>query len=74
MIDLIEVEVGENFELEVLAGLILHLACVPERGSEQENQFVSEAVRQRVGHQYKRELGICLRALPTGCATRCTCG
>ncbi len=63
MIDLIEVEVGENFELEVLAGLILHLACVLERGSEQENQFVSEAVRQRVGRQYRRELSICHSAL-----------
>lgn len=63
MIDLIEVEVGENFELEVLAGLILHLACVLERGSQQENQFVSEAVRQRIGQQYTRELSICLRAL-----------
>ncbi len=63
MIDLIEIEVGESFELEVLAGLILHLACVLERGSEQENQFVSEAVRERVGQQYARELGICQRAL-----------
>ena len=63
MIDLIEVEVGETFELEVLAGLILHLACVLERGSEQKNQFVSESVRQRIGQHYARELSVCRHAL-----------
>ena len=30
MIELIEVEVGESFEIDVLAGLVLHLACVLE--------------------------------------------
>jgi len=67
MIDLIEVEVGETFDLEVLAGLILHLACVLERGAEQENQFVSESVRKRIGQQYARELSICQRALHVLC-------
>ncbi|MBV9256866.1 MAG: PRD domain-containing protein, partial [Ktedonobacteraceae bacterium] len=63
MIDLIEVEVGETFDLEVLAGLILHLACVLEKGAEQENQFVSETVRSRIGQQYAHELRVCRSAL-----------
>jgi transcriptional regulator with AAA-type ATPase domain/transcriptional regulatory protein LevR len=61
-IELIEVEVGETFEIEVLAGLILHLACVLERGIEEQGQFVSDTVRTRVEQQYARELGICRRA------------
>ena len=61
-IELIEVEVGETFEIEVLAGLILHLACVLERSIEEQGQFVSETVRTRVEEQYERELGICRRA------------
>ncbi len=61
-IELIEVEVGETFEIEVLAGLILHLACVLERGIEEQGQFVSDTVRTRVEQQYARELAICRRA------------
>jgi transcriptional regulatory protein LevR len=62
MIELIEVEVGETFEIEVLAGLILHLACVLERGTQQKRLPVSKAVRTRVEQQFSCELGICRRA------------
>ncbi|MBV9231379.1 MAG: PRD domain-containing protein, partial [Chloroflexi bacterium] len=62
MIELIEVEVGETFEIEVLAGLILHLACVLERGTQQKGLPVSETVRTRVEQQFSRELSICRRA------------
>jgi transcriptional regulator with AAA-type ATPase domain/transcriptional regulatory protein LevR len=63
MIELIEVEVGETFDIEVLAGLMLHLACILERGIQQKGILVSEIVRTQVGQQFPRELGICRRAL-----------
>lgn len=63
MIELIEVEVGETFEIEVLAGLILHLACILERGIQQKGMLVSETVRTRVEQQFSRELAICRHAL-----------
>jgi transcriptional regulator with AAA-type ATPase domain/transcriptional regulatory protein LevR len=62
MIEMIEVEVGETFDLEVLAGLLLHLACILERGPQQKALPVSETVRTKVEQQYSRELGICRRA------------
>ncbi len=61
MIELIEVEVGETFENEVLAGLMLHLACILEQG-QQKDMLVSQTVRERVEQQFARELGICRRA------------
>ncbi len=61
MIELIEVEVGETFKIEVLAGLILHLACVLERGP-QKGFLVSEAVRTPIEQQFSRELAVCRRA------------
>lgn len=63
MIELIEVEVGETFEIEVLAGLILHLACVLERGTQPRGMLVSETVRTQVEQLFARELSICRRAL-----------
>jgi transcriptional regulator with AAA-type ATPase domain/transcriptional regulatory protein LevR len=63
MIELIEVEVGETFEIEVLAGLILHLACILERGTQPRGMLVSEIVRTQVGQLFARELSICQRAL-----------
>jgi len=63
MIELIEVEVGETFEIDVLAGLMLHLACILERGIQNKGILVSETVRTQVGQQFPRELSICRRAL-----------
>ena len=63
MIELIEVEVGETFDIEVLAGLMLHLACILERGIQHKGILVSETVRTQVGQQFPRELSICRRAL-----------
>ena len=63
MIELIEVEVGETFEIEVLAGLILHLACILERGMQARGILVSEVVRSQVEQLFSRELSICRRAL-----------
>ena len=63
MIELIEVEVGETFEIDVLAGLMLHLACILERGIQHKGILVSETVRTQVGQQFPRELSICRRAL-----------
>lgn len=65
MIEMIEVEVGETFEIEVLTGLILHLACVLERAPQQKGLLVSEAVRIRVRQHYARELDVCRRAWQT---------
>ncbi|HEU5230686.1 MAG TPA: sigma 54-interacting transcriptional regulator [Ktedonobacteraceae bacterium] len=62
MIELIEVEVGETFENEVLAGLMLHLACILEQGQQQKDMLVSQTVRERVEQQFARELSICRRA------------
>lgn len=62
MIELIEAEVGETFDIEVLAGLMLHLACILERGL-QKGMLVSDSVRALVEEQYPRELRICRRAL-----------
>jgi transcriptional regulatory protein LevR len=63
MIEMIEIEVGETFEIEVLAGLILHLACVLERSQPEQKSFqVSKHVRNRVEQQFARELSICRRA------------
>lgn len=63
MIELIEIEVGETFEIEVLAGLILHLACILERGIQHIGMLVSDTVRTRVEQQFARELSICRHAL-----------
>lgn len=63
MIELIEVEVGETFEIEVLAGFILHIACVLERGVQQKGMLVSDKVRVQVEQQFPRELSICRHAL-----------
>ena len=63
MIELIEVEVGESFEIEVLAGLMLHLACILERGTQHKGMLVSATVRTLVEQQFPRELSICRRAL-----------
>src|SRR5258708_2636665 len=63
MIELIEVEVGETFEIEVLAGLTLHLACILERGAHSKGMFVSETMRNQVEQQFSRELSICRQAL-----------
>lgn len=63
MIELIEVEVGETFEIDVLAGLVLHLACVLERDTQPKGMLVSETVRQQVAHLFARELSICRHAL-----------
>ena len=63
MIELIEVEVGETFEIEVLAGFILHIACVLERGVQHKGMLVSDRVRIQVEQQFPRELSICRHAL-----------
>ncbi len=63
MIELIEVEVGETFEIEVLAGLVLHLACILERDTQPGGMLVSETVRQQVEQLFARELSICRHAL-----------
>ena len=63
MIELIEAEVGETFETDVLAGLILHLACVLERGTQFKDILVSDRVRHQVEEQFSRELSICRDAL-----------
>lgn len=63
MIELIEVEVGETFEIEVLAGLMLHLACILERGTQHKGMLVSDTVRTLVEQQFPRELSICRGAL-----------
>jgi transcriptional regulatory protein LevR len=63
MIEMIEAEVGETFELDVLAGLILHLACILERVNLPEGVLVSEEVRLQVERQFSRELSICRHAL-----------
>lgn len=63
MIELIEVEVGETFEIEVLAGFILHIACVLERGIQHKGMLVSDKVRMQVEQEFPRELSICRHAL-----------
>ncbi|GER84222.1 hypothetical protein KTAU_28580 [Thermogemmatispora aurantia] len=63
VIELIEVEVGESFPMEVLAGLMLHLACILERGVPYKGMLVSEAVRRLVEQQFARDLSICRHAL-----------
>jgi transcriptional regulator with AAA-type ATPase domain/transcriptional regulatory protein LevR len=63
MIELIEVEVGETFDIDVLAGLILHLACILERGTQLQGMLVSDMVRIQVEQQFARELSVCRRAL-----------
>jgi transcriptional regulator with AAA-type ATPase domain/transcriptional regulatory protein LevR len=63
MIELIEVEVGETFDIEVLAGLMLHLACILERGIQHKGLLVSETVRTQVEQLFPRDLSICRRAL-----------
>jgi transcriptional regulatory protein LevR len=63
MIELIEVEVGETFDIDVLAGLILHLAVFLERGIQLKGMPVSDTVRIQVGQQFPRELSICRSAL-----------
>lgn len=63
MIELIEVEVGETFDIEVLAGLMLHLACILERGIQHTGMLVSDAVRALVEQQFPRDLQVCRRAL-----------
>lgn len=63
MIELIEVEVGETFDIDVLAGLILHLACILERGTYPKGMLVRETVRMQVEQQFPRELTVCRRAL-----------
>jgi transcriptional regulator with AAA-type ATPase domain/transcriptional regulatory protein LevR len=63
MVELIEVEVGETFPMEVLAGLLLHLACILERGVPYKGMLVSEAVRRQVEQQFPRELSLCRHAL-----------
>lgn len=65
MIELIEAEVGETFEIEVLAGLILHLACILECGTLPGGVLVSETIRNQVEQLFAGELSICRRALQT---------
>lgn len=62
MIEMIEVEVGESFDIDVLAGLILHLATILERGGQHSRFLVSEEVRKRVKEHFPRELDVCRRA------------
>ncbi|GHO67455.1 transcription antiterminator BglG [Ktedonobacter sp. SOSP1-52] len=62
MLEMIEIEVGESFDIDVLAGLIVHLATVLERGGHQGRFLVSGEVRQRVQKHYPRELDVCRRA------------
>jgi transcriptional regulator with AAA-type ATPase domain/transcriptional regulatory protein LevR len=63
MIEMIEVEVGETFDNEVLSGLILHLACILERGIQQKGHLISEEVIRLIERQFARELSICRHAL-----------
>ncbi|HEU5379342.1 MAG TPA: sigma 54-interacting transcriptional regulator [Ktedonobacteraceae bacterium] len=63
MIELIEVEVGETFEIDVLSGLILHLACILERDTQPKGMLVNETMRQQVAQLFARELSICRNAL-----------
>ncbi len=63
MIELIEVEVGETFAIEVLAGLVLHLASILERDIRPKGMLVNEKVKQQVEQLFARELRICRRAL-----------
>lgn len=65
MIELIEVEVGESFDIDVLAGLILHLACIleRERGTLAHRLLVSDTLRSQIDLHFTRELGICRAAL-----------
>ncbi len=63
MIELIEAEVGETFPMEVLAGLLLHLACILERGMPYKGMLVSETVRRQVEQQFPRDLSLCRHAL-----------
>ncbi|MGB8343681.1 MAG: sigma 54-interacting transcriptional regulator [Ktedonobacteraceae bacterium] len=63
MIELIEVEVGETFDIEVLTGLMLHLACILERGIQHTGMLVSDAVRTLVEQQFPRDLSVCRGAL-----------
>jgi transcriptional regulator with AAA-type ATPase domain/transcriptional regulatory protein LevR len=65
MIELIEVEVGETFEIEVLTGLILHLACVLERSIPPARLAANETLQNLVKQHYSRELEICRRAWQT---------
>lgn len=62
MIEMIEVEVDETFDIEVLSGLILHLCCVLERGPHQQLFEVSEQMQQRIEEQFSHELSICRHA------------
>ncbi|MBE3558847.1 MAG: sigma 54-interacting transcriptional regulator [Ktedonobacteraceae bacterium] len=65
MIEMIEVEVGETFEMDVLAGLILHLACILESSVRRGGQpclLVNADLRARIEQQFARELDICRRA------------
>ena len=62
MLEMIEIEVGESFDIDVLAGLIVHLATVLERGGQQGRFLVSDEVRQRVQEHFPRELDVCRRA------------
>jgi transcriptional regulator with AAA-type ATPase domain/transcriptional regulatory protein LevR len=63
MIELIEVEVGEAFDPDVLAGLILHLACILERGTLPDDMLVSETMRSQLEQLFPHELSACRRAL-----------
>jgi transcriptional regulator with AAA-type ATPase domain/transcriptional regulatory protein LevR len=66
MIELIEVEVGESFDVDVLVGLILHLACILERGTLDalsSRLLVSNVMRSQVELLFPRDLGICRAAL-----------
>ncbi len=62
MIEMIEIEVDETFDIEVLSGLILHLCCVLERGPHQQIFEVSEQIQQRIEEQFSHELSICRHA------------
>jgi transcriptional regulatory protein LevR len=60
-IEEIEDEVGETFDIDVLAGLLLHLICVLELGNDAA-RTIQEKIRTCVQQNYGRELEICLRA------------
>ncbi|GHO45597.1 sigma-54-dependent transcriptional regulator [Ktedonospora formicarum] len=62
MIEMIEVEVGESFDIDALAGLVLHLATILERGGPHSRFLVSEEIRARVQEHFPRELEVCRRA------------
>ncbi|GCE46688.1 sigma 54 modulation protein [Thermosporothrix hazakensis] len=61
-IEMIEIEVGESFDTEVLAGLILHLATLLERSPSHPPMLVSDAIREQIHQLYPRELAICRHA------------